>query len=445
MNNSTIVSLATAPINSAIHIIRLSGDDTYKIINKISDKKVIREGYKIQMINILDNKKILDNVLIMKFVSPKSFTGEDLLEINCHGGIFLANKIIGLLISNGAKLANKGEYSKRAFMNNKISLNQANAINNLISSSSESAINFSHNGLNKETDKKLNIFINTLFTLIGEVEINIDYPEYDDVPNITKKQFLAKLNDMSKSMTTIIESSSKSIKSINGLNLLIVGKPNVGKSSLLNALLEEEKAIVSSTPGTTRDVVEGKLNIKGITFNIIDTAGIRKKTKDKIESIGISNSLKNIEKADIILFVIDGSKKMTSEDYDIFNIIKQKQYIVVSNKSDLSQTKSDIPSIKICAKKKDISNLITTISNASKKLFNSNNDTIMLQSNAAIGYLKQVKEKIQLCIDKIKTGISFDLIMEDLHEAHQNLLKIIGKDVDYEFIDEMFNKFCLGK
>ncbi|MDR2821490.1 MAG: tRNA uridine-5-carboxymethylaminomethyl(34) synthesis GTPase MnmE [Mycoplasmataceae bacterium] len=445
IKNTTIVSLATPPMNGAIHIIRISGDDTYKIINKLTDKNIRKESYIIQHTNIVENKNIIDNVLLMKFVAPKSFTGEDLIEINCHGGIFLANKIISLLIKNGAKLAEKGEFSKRAFMNKKISLNQAHAINNLINSTNEKGIEFAHNGLNDKTNKKLEEFINTLFLLIGQIEVNIDYPEYDDVPAINKKQFIQKLNEINKTLLQLISSSKQHMKYVEGFNIAILGKPNVGKSSLLNVLLQEEKAIVSSTPGTTRDVVEGRININGLTFNIIDTAGIRSKTCNKIEKIGINNAIKNIDKADIILFVIDGNKKIDEEDKKILSLIKNKTYIIVSNKADLKQVKNNLSIISVSAKNKKITSLLNAIKNKARTLNVKSTNTPLLQSSAAIGYIEQAQGKVNESLASVRNGVSFDLIIQGLHDAYEDLLKVLGKNADYEFINEMFKKFCLGK
>jgi tRNA modification GTPase len=445
IKNTTIISLATPPMNGAIHIVRISGDDTYKIINKITDKNIKKESYVIQRVNIIDNKTILDDVLLMKFIAPKSFTGEDLIEINCHGGIFLASKIINLLIKNGAKLAERGEFSKRAFMNKKLNLNQAHAINNLINSTNEKSVEFAHNGLNIKTNKKLEEFINTLFLLIGQIEVNIDYPEYDDVPNIGKKQFIQKLTEINKTLLQMIDSSKQHMKYVEGFNVAILGKPNVGKSSLLNVLLQEEKAIVSSVPGTTRDAVEGRVNINGLTFNIIDTAGIRSKTNNKIEKIGIDNSIKNINKADIILFVIDGSKKIDEEDKRILSLIKSKPYIIVSNKADLKQVNNNLSVISISAKNKKIASLLNVIKNKAQTLNVKSNNIPLVQSSASIGYIEHAHEKISESLDNIKSGVSFDLIIQELHEAYEELLKVTGKNVDYEFINEMFKKFCLGK
>jgi tRNA modification GTPase len=440
---STIVALSTAPMSGAIHIIRLSGSNAYNILNKISTNKITKVGYAIQRTNIVSGKRKLDDVLVMKFVSPKSFTGEDLVEINCHGGIYLANKIIGLLVKNGAVLANKGEFSQRAFMNKKLNLNQAEAINNLINSNSDKAIDFANNGLNKQTNEKLISFIDQLFVLLGQVEINIDYPEYDDVPNINKKTFISKLQSISKQCDKIIVDSKNGIRHVHGINVAIVGEPNVGKSTLLNAILNEEKAIVSKIAGTTRDIVEGKSTINGITYNFLDTAGIRKHTSSMIESLGIKKTNDLIEKADIIVLVIDETKKLSPNSKEIINRLTDKNLIIVSNKSDTNSKKSKY--ISISAKHSRIKPLLNKLIALSAKYETSNSSNILLQSNNSIGILENVKANIDNCIKRLKTNISIDLINQELHKAYDDLLNITGKSSDIDFINKMFSRFCLGK
>jgi tRNA modification GTPase len=301
MFGNTITALATVPMNGAIHIIRVSGIDTYKILSTITKKKIKKAGYSIERAMIYDQQTVIDDVLLMKFVSPKSFTGEDLIEINCHGGLFIANKIISLLIKNGVSLAKNGEFTKLAFMNKKLNLNQANAINNLIKSTSEKGIEFAHNGLNTETNKKLEELCDILFRLIGQIEVNIDYPEYDDIQKYIKEDVIGRLEAINEMIKLIVSNSKDMIKHVEGYNIAIIGKPNAGKSSLLNALLNEDKAIVSNISGTTRDIVEGKINIKGLNFNILDTAGIKEHTSSKLEKIGIKKTIDSLDKADIII------------------------------------------------------------------------------------------------------------------------------------------------
>jgi tRNA modification GTPase len=296
----TIVALATPPMNGAIHIIRISGSKAFNIVNKITTSKIIKRGYEIQKTNILSDKKIIDSVLINKFVSPKSFTGEDLIEINCHGGYYLANKIIELLLRFGCVLALPGEFTQRAYLNNKLTLHEAESINNLINATSEKAIELANNGLDAKTITKLKQFREKLFKLIGQVEVNIDYPEFDDVPNVSIQQFKKIISELIKKGNQIINVSTKVIPILEGINVTIVGRPNVGKSSLFNAILNEQRAIVSNIPGTTRDVVSARVNIGNITINLSDTAGIRT-TKNIIESFGVDKSYQSLQNANLIL------------------------------------------------------------------------------------------------------------------------------------------------
>jgi tRNA modification GTPase len=297
----TIVAIATAPINCAIHIIRVSGTKAYEIVNKITDTNVTKSSYTIQRANIVDKKKFVDDVLLMKFVSPKSFTGEDLIEINCHGGIYLANKIINLLIKNGAKLALPGDFSRRAFLNKKINLNQAEAINNLINTNSDIGIAVAHQGLSPHLNKQFKQITAELFQVLGKLEVSIDYPEYDDAKLSTNKLIIKKLIPLQQFLQKCIDVSTHSLKFLKGINLAIVGKPNVGKSSLLNALVNEDRAIISAIPGTTRDTIDASFKIDNLTFNVIDTAGIRLKTNDLIEKAGMSKTETIVKKADMII------------------------------------------------------------------------------------------------------------------------------------------------
>jgi len=443
--DKTIVAVATPPINGAIHIIRVSGGDTYKIVGSVCKNKIKKEGYSIQRNEIIDKNKIVDDVLLMKFVSPKSFTGDDLIEINCHGGMFIVNKIISLLVKNGATLAQRGEFTKRAFLNKKMSLVQADAINNLINSKNDLDLSAAHNGLNKKTTELLNKFAEDFFMLIGQVEVNIDYPEYDDIPNISKEDFIKKLEIIKNQLIKIISDSEEISKISKGINVAIVGKPNVGKSSLLNSLFKEDKAIVSNIPGTTRDAIESSININGMTFNFIDTAGIRKETKDTIEKIGIKKTIKMIEKADLVLFVVDGAKKEDKDDKLISNYAKTKDFIKVINKSDLIKNKkNNESSVYISAKKGDISALTKELVKKIPKLSIKEDSSILLQSSHSISIVKNVINKITESIKILKSAYQ-DQILENLKECYNSILQITGSNADVDFIEKMFEKFCLGK
>ncbi|MDR2568308.1 MAG: tRNA uridine-5-carboxymethylaminomethyl(34) synthesis GTPase MnmE [Mycoplasmataceae bacterium] len=442
---NTIVALATAPLNCAIHIIRVSGPKAYIITNKICLNKIKKNGYTIERNKIVENKQILDDVLLMKFVSPKSFTGEDLIEINCHGGLYLAKKIISLLIKNGCVYATPGEFSKRAFLNRKISIVQAESINNLINSESDMGIKIANNGLNPKATEQLKVFVEELFMMIGQVEVNIDYPEYDDYPVLDEPTLVKKLENILTKLKNISNESKKLIKFISGINVAIVGKPNVGKSSLLNAFLDEEKAIVSNVSGTTRDAIEAKASINGLTINFIDTAGIRNKTRNKIEKLGINKSLQMLEKSDLVLFLVDGSKPMDEQDKEIFAKIKKLSYILVYNKSDLiKKQKSD--GVCICAKQKQITPLINEIEKKFQTIKTLNYDSVILQSSTSIATLDKTIKNLELCLKNLKDKKHYiEESIELLKSSYEEILQIIGDPTELEFIEKIFSKFCLGK
>ena len=438
----TIVAIATPLMKCAIHVIRISGSDCYKIVNKVTSKKIKKNGYTIQRVNIYDHDKVVDDVLVLKYVAPKSYTGEDMVEITCHGSPFIASKIVELLVINGAKVAGPGEFTKRAFLNNKLNLLQAEGINNLINSNSNASLKIAHKSIDKKTSEKISGIVSSLFLIIGQVEVNIDYPEYDDVPQISNNEIKARLTKIIKSLNNIVDDSNKVIPYVNGINVAIVGRPNVGKSSLLNAILNENKAIVSSIPGTTRDIIQYSVIIGDIAYNFIDTAGIHTPT-DRIEKAGIKLSKNTIKNAQLILFVVDGSKKSSKEDQQIYKLIKNKNHIVVINKSDIKQLKTDFVGIKVSAKTKDISNLINKI-NKSAMNYDADLD-VVLPSKNDINLTKSVISILDDVFVKLNNNEPLDLLIEDLKLAHNKLLAILGQNDDFDLVNELFKNFCVGK
>jgi tRNA modification GTPase len=438
----TIVAIATPLMKCAIHVIRISGSDCYEIVNKVTSKKIKKNGYTIQHVNIYDHDKVVDDVLVLKYVAPKSYTGEDMVEITCHGSPFIASKIVELLVINGAKVAGPGEFTKRAFLNNKLNLLQAEGINNLINSNSNASLKIAHKSIDKKTSEKISGIVSSLFLIIGQVEVNIDYPEYDDVPQISNNEIKARLTKIIKSLNNIVDDSNKVIPYVNGINVAIVGKPNVGKSSLLNAILNENKAIVSSIPGTTRDIIQYSVIIGDIAYNFIDTAGIHTPT-DRIEKAGIKLSKNTIKNAQLILFVVDGSKKSSKEDQQIYKLIKNKNHIVVINKSDIKQLKTDFVGIKVSAKTKDISNLINKI-NKSAMNYDADLD-VVLPSKNDINLTKSVISILDDVLVKLNNNEPLDLLIEDLKLAHNKLLAILGQNDDFDLVNELFKNFCVGK
>lgn len=438
----TIAAIATPLMKCAIHVIRISGSDCYEIVNRVTSKKIKKDGYTIQHVNIYDHDKVVDDVLVLKYVAPKSYTGEDMVEITCHGSPFIASKIVELLVINGAKVARPGEFTKRAFLNNKLNLLQAEGINNLINSNSNASLKIAHKSIDKKTSEKISRIVSSLFLIIGQAEVNIDYPEYDDVPQISNNEIKARLTKIIKSLNNIVDDSNKVIPYVNGINVAIVGKPNVGKSSLLNAILNENKAIVSSIPGTTRDIIQYSAIIGDIAYNFIDTAGIHTPT-DRIEKVGIELSKKTIKNAQLILFVVDGSKKSSKEDQQIYKLIKNKNHIVVINKSDIKQLKTDFVGVKVSAKTKDIGKLIHEI-NKSAMNYDADLD-VVLPSKNDINLTKSVISILDDVLVKLNNNEPLDLLIEDLKLAHNKLLGILGQNDDFDLVNELFKNFCVGK
>ncbi len=450
MNFNTICALATARMNCAIHIIRVSGIDAFMIVNKILDKPVEKKGFVIWKRNIIDNNKIVDEVLINTFVGPKSYTGEDVIEINCHGGVVLADYIINLLIKYGATYATKGEFSKRALINKKIDVSQVEAINNLVNSNNNISIFGSTNALIGNTTKKINDFQHKLFMLIGQIEVNIDYPEYDDVPLITNKDALKITKKLLNEINQLLINSKRFIPLNEGIKTLIIGNPNVGKSSLLNELTQSEKAIVSNISGTTRDIIESSINLDGITLKLYDTAGIRE-TNNQIEQIGIKKALSLIDVSDLILLLIPINEYHNKLDEVFENIIKNKNCIVVYTKSDLI-SKQEINNIKLKDNEVIISTKNHNIANLIKKIkyifeFNEfiNSDMNVLQSNRQIGILENTKYHLENALKSLQNNDPLDLVIYNYEQANINLTKILGNGNEYDFLDELFKNFCIGK
>src|SRR4051812_38352334 len=330
----TITSLVTAPITQNIALIRISGSQTYPIINKIFDHPLPETSpKKPQLIfgKIVNSRQeIIDEVLLLCFYKPHSFTGEDVVEISCHGNLFIVNQILQLILENGAELAKEGEFTKQAFFNGKLNLIQANAINDLIRAPSMTGVKLALHNLSKESQKELDFIENELLEIIATIKVNIDYPEYDGVEYLTGKQVLSRLNNLVEKLKLIKESGKKVRVYQEGLKIAIVGKPNVGKSTLLNTLLQEEKAIVSPIAGTTRDIVEVHYNLKGIPLTLLDTAGIHE-TQDIVEKIGVERSYQALEKAEIIFFLVNNSHSWSQEDENIYQRIKEKNYLLIIN------------------------------------------------------------------------------------------------------------------
>lgn len=444
--SDTIVASTSALVNQSIVVIRVSGPDTYNLVAKVFSKNILQQkGYSLVngYIQDLEQNKI-DEVVLACYRAPKSFTGEDSIEINCHGGILVTQKIIKLLLSVGMRMAERGEFSKRAFLNNKINLIQAEAINDLIFAENDATLKTAINSLGSYTTNLVNDLSEDLLALIAQINVNIDYPEYDGVEEVTNSKMIGAVEQFLQKIRTIKEHSQITQVIKDGIDTVIIGRPNVGKSSLLNALLKEDKAIVSEIQGTTRDLVEGRINLGEISLNLIDTAGIRE-TQDQIEKIGIEKTKESIKKAQLVILVVDGSKKLTKEDEDLITLIKDKNYIIAVNKSDLGLKLQLEDSISISALKQDISLLIQAIK---KKAIPTEIDfkkELLLANTRQLAYLDEIETNVSQADQELKNSVPVDLVVVYLQKAWNLLLSIQGKDNQINLIDEIFKRFCLGK
>ena len=444
----TIAAISTALGVGAISIIRVSGNDSVSIVNKIFDKDITKvPSHTIHYGHIIDNNEIIDEVLVSIMRAPKTFTTEDIVEINCHGGISTTNKVLELVLSNGARIAEPGEFTKRAFLNGRIDLTQAEGIMNLIESKTETSRNMSIKQLTGSVSNLISSLRKELINIISTIEVNIDYPEYEDIEVLTNDKILPDVNKIKLKLNDIIKNAENGKLINEGINIGIIGKPNVGKSSLLNALLEEEKAIVTDIEGTTRDIVEGRFILNGIVCNIIDTAGIRK-TDDIVESIGVNKSLEIIDKSDLIIIMLNNNEELTNTERELLNKIKNKKYIIVINKIDL------INKLKISEKntinislKKNIG--LESLKNKIIEMFNleliNTNDMTYLSNARSIALLNKSLSIIKESINNLEKNVPIDIVEMDLKKCWETLGEIIGETYTDELIDEIFSRFCLGK
>ena len=444
MLTDTIVALATAPMESAIGLIRVSGKKAFPIIGRIFSKKINESLAKsISFGKIIDGDKVIDEVLVLSFKAPNSFTGEDVVEITVHGSLIVINKVIQLIIKNGARMAERGEFSKRAYFNGKIDLIQAESINDLITSKSEEAANLALTGLEGKLSININQLKEKLLALLAHIEVNIDYPEYEDIEQITTQKLLPLITDLIKSMKQLLTDAKVGTVIKNGVNTAIIGRPNVGKSSILNSLIKEDKAIVSEIAGTTRDVVEGKAYFEGITFNFLDTAGIRD-SEDKIETIGIKKTKEMIEKADLVIMVTDNEEINDSEDLKLVKLISNKKHIVAYNKSDLRKMKSD-NKVRISAKNNQIDSLIKAMINAAGFDIKEYENKPLLSNARQIGLIAKALNALE---DANKAALILqptDLVEVDIKLALEAVLELRGEMAKDNLSEEIFARFCLGK
>jgi len=449
--NDTICAISTALGVGAISIIKISGKEAISIVDKIFSGDIVNaNSHTIHYGFIKDQEEIIDEVLVSVMKSPKTFTREDVVEINCHGGIATTNKVLETLLLNGCRLAEPGEFTKRAFLNGRINLMEAEAVMDLINGKTEEARKIAVSQLSGQGSKLISNLRSDLVKIISNIEVNIDYPEYNDIYEVTLNDIKEKIDYFRDSLTKIIHEYENSKILTEGIKTVIIGRPNVGKSSILNKLLDTNKAIVTDIPGTTRDIVEGSISFNGILLNIIDTAGIRE-TDDIVEKIGVERSLSKIDEADLVLVILNNNEDLLQEDLDILDKTKNKPSIVVINKSDLTN-KIDLSKLNnreviytntidlngIDSLKEKISTMFK-LEEIKKKDYN------YITNARQIAKIKECLKHINDVKESLSNDIPLDIIEIDLREIWNILGEIIGESYTEELLDELFSKFCVGK
>lgn len=438
----TIVALATPPIKSALAVIRVSGDKTLELISKVFSKDISKITKRdIFYGNIVDKEVVIDEVVLLAYVAPHSFTGENSVEIICHGSMIIANEIIELIISKGARYATNGEYSSRAFLNRRIDLIQAEAINDVINSTTKEAKKLSIMSLEGKTSTIFEPIKTSIADLLSLIEVNIDYPEYKDIEVANRDKVISSCEAIHQEILKLISTGKQAKLIKEGIKVAIVGKPNVGKSSLLNALLKEDKAIVTDIAGTTRDIVEGDIVLNGVALHLLDTAGIRE-SKDIIEDIGINKSKRTINNADLVILVLDASN-ITKEDLQLMALTKEKKTITVYNKAD-TLSSFDPNKLYISALNKDVAPLINEII---KILAISDDayDQPSLNNARQLGLLNQIDNYLIQVIEDAKNDLPIDILSINLMAAYNSSLDILGEGSQIDFTKEIFSRFCVGK
>ena len=442
-----ICAICTPYGSSAISVIRCSGTNTIELVNKIFKGKDLTklEGNTINYGHIYDMDEVIDEVMISLFRAPKSFTGEDSIEINCHGGIYVTNRVLKTLLNNGFRMAEPGEFSKRAFLNGRIDLVQAESIMDMVSAKNKLALGIANNGISKRTSNMINNLEQELLDILVDIEVNIDYPEYTDIPEIEYSNLNNRISKIINKMDKILDKSSGGKLIREGIKTVIVGKPNVGKSSLLNTLLDEEKAIVSDIEGTTRDYIEGFLNIGGITLNLIDTAGIRTSI-DEVEQIGVKRSLSKIDEADLVLVLLDNSRKLNDLDLEILEKTKNKKRIIIMNKIDLNKENDYNADIYMSI---NDNKGIDALEDKILEILNLNDfnvtDSNYLSNVRHIDLLEKAKDSLVEAIKGINNLMEVDMISIDIKNSLDYLGEIVGESNTELVIDRLFQRFCLGK
>lgn len=441
MITDTIVAIATAMAPGAVAIVRLSGPQCFSIVQTISSIDLTNaKGYTIHHGYIMEHEQPVDEVLFSIFRSPHSYTGEDVIEINCHGGMYIARKILSLLLGAGARLALRGEFTQRAFLNGKMDLSQAESVNDLIRATDEVNANSAMRALRGSVKRILAPLLEDLTQIIAQIEVNIDYPEYDDVHQLVQEELLPKVKTWNENLHQLIQTAQKAMLVRDGIDTVIIGRPNVGKSSLLNALLEEDKAIVTDIAGTTRDLVEGDIRIGDLTLHLIDTAGIHT-ADNQVEAIGMEKTRAVLKKAQLVLLVLDGHEELREEDRQLLEETKSYNRIIVYNKKDLKETPN---TLSISAAQGDLSPLIQAIEEKyAEGVLSAKSDTFNNERQIALAM--QAYHAMEEVQHSLEDGASVDLVTMDLQEAWEALKQINGEAGRENLLDEIFSRFCLGK
>ena len=458
MSTDTIAAIGTALSNSGISIIRISGKDSLNIIRKIfvSNSKIMPNN--IIYGKIIENGKVVDTVLVSYFKNPKSYTGEDVCEINCHGGVQITREILQLVLANGARLAEPGEFSKRAFLNGKMDLTKAEAVINLINSKNTTQARIAANNLEGDLYKKIKEVREELIELMAHIEVSVDYPEYD-YDEVENDNVISLLNKKIIEINNILSTYEQGKYIKDGVNVVILGKPNVGKSSLLNTLSRSQKAIVTEIPGTTRDVIEERINIGNIILNLSDTAGIRK-TDDFVEKIGVKRSIEKIDEADLVIYLLNVESDIDDEDKEILSKIQNKgvKLITVINKIDKEQKlKFDGAldelkrfGVNEVIKMSVLNNEgIDELKNKIEEIFNTNDldfeNELIITNERHRDLLNKSKEYLEIAKKEIEDNEPIDIVSIVIKNATKSLGEIIGADVNQDIVNKIFEKFCLGK
>ena len=447
MTNTTIAAIATPYGKGALSIIRVSGTQAIVEMNKIFKGKDLLtvQPNSIHYGKIYDEHRFVDEVMVAVYHAPKTYTGEPMVELFGHGGMLVTEDVLKTILTLDIEEAKPGEFTERAYLNGKIDLIQAESIMDMIEAEHEYALSIAKHGLQSNISKKINQFRTQIMNWIAHIEVNIDYPEYESEYALGHETLKPELKTFLKTLENVLVESKRNKLIREGIKTAIVGKPNVGKSSLLNALLNEDKAIVTHIPGTTRDVVEGKISLHGTTLHLLDTAGIRK-TDDHVESIGIQKSKQMIDQAQLVIFVVDASETLTKDDHELYELIQNKPHVIVGNKVDISKTTLPFESIDISAKNRQgLEQLETSILNLFALENIETRDMNYLSNQRQIELLEDATTYVKQAIETIEGHLPIDMVQLDLRHAWEALSDISGARYHESLVDDMFRKFCLGK